>query len=45
VVVLTGATSGIGRETAKELAGHGAKIIIGCRDVAKGDWEKIRSQS
>ena len=37
VVVITGATSGIGQETAIELAKHGAKIVIGCRNLEKGE--------
>jgi NAD(P)-dependent dehydrogenase (short-subunit alcohol dehydrogenase family) len=35
-VVLTGATSGIGKEIAIGLAGLGAKLILGCRDVVGG---------
>jgi NAD(P)-dependent dehydrogenase (short-subunit alcohol dehydrogenase family) len=35
-VVLTGATSGIGKEIAIGLAGLGAKLILGCRDVDGG---------
>ena len=37
VAVITGATSGIGQETALELAKHGAKIVIGCRNLEKGE--------
>ena len=36
-VVLTGASSGIGIETARALAFAGAKLVIGVRDVAKGE--------
>ena len=36
VVVITGGSSGIGLQTAIELAKHGAKIIIGCRNMEKG---------
>ncbi|CAG2176467.1 unnamed protein product [Oppiella nova] len=36
VVVITGANTGIGKETALHLSLRGAKIIIGCRDVDKG---------
>jgi NAD(P)-dependent dehydrogenase (short-subunit alcohol dehydrogenase family) len=37
IVVVTGATSGIGKEIAAELAGMGAEIVIGCRDAKKGE--------
>ena len=35
-VVVTGASSGIGAETARELARAGAKVVLAVRDVAKG---------
>ena len=35
-VVLTGASSGIGVETARALAAAGATLLLGVRDVAKG---------
>ena len=35
-VVITGATSGIGKELAFQCAKMGAHVIIGCRDTAKG---------
>ena len=36
-VVITGATSGIGRATATELARRGGTITIVCRNPAKGE--------
>ncbi|XP_076801294.1 retinol dehydrogenase 13-like [Clavelina lepadiformis] len=35
VVVITGANSGIGKETAKEVAKRGATVILGCRHMGK----------
>ena len=35
-VLITGATSGIGLVTARELAGMGARVILGVRDPARG---------
>ncbi|XP_026782590.3 retinol dehydrogenase 13 [Pangasianodon hypophthalmus] len=34
-VVITGANAGIGKETARELARRGGRIIMGCRDMEK----------
>ncbi|XP_026034577.1 retinol dehydrogenase 13 [Astatotilapia calliptera] len=34
-VVITGANTGIGKETARELARRGGRIIMGCRDMEK----------
>lgn len=35
--VVTGGNSGIGAEVARELAVHGARVVIACRDLARGD--------
>jgi NAD(P)-dependent dehydrogenase (short-subunit alcohol dehydrogenase family) len=37
VAVVTGSNSGLGLVTARELARHGAKVIIACRNTEKGD--------
>ena len=34
--IVTGANSGLGRIVARELAGHGANVVIASRDNAKG---------
>ena len=36
-VVITGPTSGIGREIARGLARLGARLVLGCRDTAAGE--------
>jgi NAD(P)-dependent dehydrogenase (short-subunit alcohol dehydrogenase family) len=36
-VIVTGASSGIGLETARALSAHGARVILAVRDAAKGD--------
>lgn len=43
VVMVTGANAGIGRETARQLVGAGATVIMACRneDRAKGAMEDI----
>jgi len=36
-VIITGPTSGVGKEIAVQLAALGAEIILACRDVARGN--------
>ena len=36
-VLVTGATSGIGRETARQLASQGARVVLGVRDAERGE--------
>jgi NAD(P)-dependent dehydrogenase (short-subunit alcohol dehydrogenase family) len=37
VVVITGANTGIGKETAIDLASRGGKVYIACRDIKRGE--------
>jgi NAD(P)-dependent dehydrogenase (short-subunit alcohol dehydrogenase family) len=36
-IIVTGATSGIGKEIASQLAAAGAEVILGCRDLKRGE--------
>src|SRR5437868_6686305 len=46
VAVVTGANSGIGLVTARELARAGAEVVMACRDTTKGERaaEQIRAE-
>jgi NAD(P)-dependent dehydrogenase (short-subunit alcohol dehydrogenase family) len=37
VAIVTGANSGIGRETARELARKGAQVVLACRSEARAE--------
>ncbi|KAL3873611.1 hypothetical protein ACJMK2_036707 [Sinanodonta woodiana] len=43
-VIVTGANCGLGKETARELAKRGARVILACRDLARAETaaEEIR---
>jgi len=41
-IVVTGANSGLGESTARELAAHGASVIMACRTTSKGDAAAAR---
>ena len=46
VAVVTGGNSGLGRATAIELARHGARVMLACRDIERGKQaaDDIRSR-
>lgn len=41
-VLVTGANSGVGFQAARELARHGAQVLLGVRDAAKGEAARQR---
>lgn len=41
IVIITGANTGIGRETALDLAKRGAKVYLACRDLQKADTARM----
>jgi len=45
VAIVTGANSGLGLVTARELARAGANVVIACRDTTKGDRAEAEIQA
>eukprot|EP00762_Andalucia_godoyi_P005914 ANDGO_00059.mRNA.1 Short-chain dehydrogenase TIC 32 len=43
--IVTGSNTGIGYETARTLAMHGARVVLACRDVVKADAAKSRIEA
>lgn len=41
VIVITGANTGIGKETALDLAQRGGRIYLACRDVKKAEAARL----
>lgn len=44
-IIVTGSTSGVGKEIAGQLAALGAEVILGCRDVKKGNQTALEITS
>jgi NAD(P)-dependent dehydrogenase (short-subunit alcohol dehydrogenase family) len=44
-IVITGANTGVGFETARILAGRGAEVVLACRDPERADQAKKRIES
>ncbi|MEQ2186759.1 hypothetical protein GOODEAATRI_031873, partial [Goodea atripinnis] len=46
-VLVTGANSGIGKETCRDLAGRGARVVMACRDLIRAERaaEEIRQST
>ncbi|KAM6910544.1 retinol dehydrogenase 13 [Xenentodon cancila] len=37
IVVITGANTGIGKETSRDMARRGARVVMACRDLTRGE--------
>jgi retinol dehydrogenase-12 len=44
-VILTGANTGIGKETTLELAKRGARVVMACRDLERGEAARAEIQA